>query len=387
MSVISFTSHVLRAFGDDLRAIAAREMNFRAVRPVTSTLFLTYRCNSRCKTCTMWQRPHAEEKAKEIGFDQWKIVIDKLSEAGIRSTELFGGNVLLRKDLLIQILEYLHEKGIEVHLPTNQIGLDDEVAEAIVRHVCAAYISTDGIDDEQDSIRGIKGASGISEDSADRLVRLKRSMGPDGGALRLVCNCTVSKYNYHLLDKIVEYAVRKGFDEVHFEYVGEFDKNDIANSKIGDITPRPYYIKQDESILVSREQAVRLKESLLDLRKKHKGNKPAISTINIDSLSVRDLWQGTIPHDKCYVERLEVTVDPYGNMVICPFINNYILGDLVKSPFHDIWNNGKHRFFRKMQNSGRLPMCRHCILGVQRNPGLLKSLQRVYFSRIRPVLL
>jgi MoaA/NifB/PqqE/SkfB family radical SAM enzyme len=334
----------------------------------------------------MWQRPHHEEIQKEIGLDQWKRIIDELVKAGIKSTEIFGGNVLLRKNVLMEVLKYLHEKGVEIHLPTNQIGLDDDVAGAIVRYVYTVYVSIDGVDDGQDSIRGIKDASAMAEDSVDTLVRLKRSMHRENHPLRIVCNCTVSRYNCHMLDRIVEYADRKGFDEVHFEYAGEFKKSDIALSKIGGLTPKPYYTRQDESILVSEEEAIELKHKIQTMKKSSGKTGPRISTINIDSLSVRDLWQGTIPHKKCYAERTEVTVDPYGNVVVCPFINNYVLGSLLDLSLEDIWNNERHRYVRAIQNSGGLPMCRHCILGVQRNPGIMKSLERIYITRIQPVV-
>ena len=98
------------------------------------------------------------------------------------------------------------------------------------------------------------------------------------------------------------------------------------------------------------------------------------------------MWQGTIPHRKCYVERNEITVDPYGNLVVCPFFRNYVLGNIIEMSFKDIWNNEKHKYFRKIQNNGGFPICPHCILGVQRNPGVAKSLQRIYLRRIKSLL-
>lgn len=325
----------------------------------------------------MWKLPVQETKDKEIGFDEWKIIVDKLSGAGIKVAEIFGGNVLLRKELLIPVLRYLKEKCFVIHLPTNQIGLDDDIASAIVECVDTVYISTDGIGEYQDAIRGQKGASQRSENAVTRFLRLRKN----NKSPRLVCNTTVSKYNVGILEKLVQYAIAHCFDEIHFEYAGEFTQEHIDNSIIDGLKPAPYYIKQNESVLVDQSGARLLKESLRQIKKKYNGNGIGISTINIDTLSERNLYKGTIPHSKCYIERNEVTVDPTGNLIICPFINNYIIGNILNSPFDEVWNNPKHKRFRELQNKGCIEMCEHCILGVQRNPGILMSFKRIYLTR------
>jgi len=71
-----------------------------------------------------------------------------------------------------------------------------------------------------------------------------------------------------------------------------------------------------------------------------------------------------------------VNVDPYGNIVACPVIHNYSYGNLLSEDFKSIWNNQRHKRFRSLQNCGKLPMCDHCILGVERNPTLWRSVKR-----------
>lgn len=366
--------------GRDISRLLHRELDFHRVRPNASLLFLTYRCNSRCKTCTAWKRDHNEEIKREIAFPGWKRIIDRLDEAGIKTTEIFGGNVLLRKDLLVELLKYLKLKKFITHLPTNQIGLDDETAETVVECADAVYISADGIGEHQDAIRGQKGAFERVDGAVAKLARFRKCPGKP----RLVCNTTVSRFNVQDLEELVRYAISAGFDEIHFEYAGEFTQEHVDLSAIGGLKPTPYYLRENESILVDLDGARRIKETLRDIKEKYKNSRFNIVTVNIDVLSEKNLVEGTIPHDKCYVERNEVTVDPAGNVVICPFINNYRLGNLLEAPLEKIWNNDLHRKFREYQNRGRLEICRHCILGVQRNPGTVASLKRIYLSRIEP---
>lgn len=368
---------------EDIRTILKRERCFFHVIPRTSTLFLTYRCNSHCHTCTFWQRPMKEEKLKEIGIDEWKIVIDKLVSAGVKEAEIFGGNVLLRKELLIDILKYLRQKDFVIYLPTNQIGLDEDITEAIVSTVDVVYISTDGVGEHQDMIRGQQGAFQRAENTITKILKLRQNQKTP----RLVCNTTVSKYNVGILENVIEYALASGFDEIHFEYAGEMTQKHIDHSAIDGLKPTPYYVQQDgESILVDRGGAKLLKESLKRIRGKYANSNIRITSVNIDILSEENLYAGTIPHDKCYIERTDLVVDPSGNMVACHFFNNYIIGNLVKQPFETVWNSVRHRHFRRHQNKGDIEMCKHCILGVQRNPGLLTSLKRIYLTRAAKIV-
>jgi len=364
----------------DILGMMKRQVNFCTKKPVVSMLILTYRCNSRCRTCNNWKRPQEEEKKREINFDGWKFIIDELAEKGVRVVEVFGGNVLLRKDLLIDVLRHLKKKGMTVHLPTNNMGLDDEMADAIVKYVDYVYISLDGLEERQNFIRGRTGAFHNVENAVKKYMQFRGNCNVP----RLICNTTVSRYNISQLSQIADYAEAMRFDEVHFEYVGEFTREHIEKSVIDGLIPAPYFMRGRESSLVNPEETRVLKENLKSIKRRSKGR--TIKTVNIEMLSGQDLYRGTVPVKKCYVERTEVTVDPGGNIVICPFINNYVLGNLLQTPFERIWNNEKHKRFRKFQNSGAIEMCRHCILGVERSHSMLNSFKRIYLTRIEPRL-
>lgn len=372
----------IRVVSNDLRRIASRQTCFYRAKPISAILFLTYRCNSKCKTCSLWKRPVHDEKNREIGFDEWRIIIDKLTGAGVRVAEVYGGNVLLRKDLLIPVLDYLRKKDFIIHLPTNQIGLDDELADAVVRNVNFINFSIDGVGEVHDFVRGYGGAFQNLQSAVERLLRRRKI----SAVPKLVCNTTVSRYNVGILEKIVRYALKMKFDVIAFEYVGEFSEEMIDKSCIDGLRPTPYFVKGGESVLLDKTGAKQLKLALKKIKNIYGNSDIEIVTMNIDVLSEKDICEGTIPQGKCYIERTEVTVDPSGNVAICPFINNYKTGNLLEGDFEEIWNNERHRRFRGYQNKGAIAMCRHCILGVQRNPGMISSIKRTYKARIEPEL-
>lgn len=354
----------------------SREVTFYKVKPHVGTLFLTYRCTSRCNTCKMWQKP--AQKDKELSLSQWEYIVNILQKKGIKAIEIFGGDVLLRKDVLIPLMRYIKDLGMEIHLPTNSNLLDENTArELIEANVDVIYLSVDGVGEGHNKIRGVEGTF----DKVINAVRYLNQASNGRKTTRLVCNTTVSKYNVDILENIAQFAKDMCFDEQHYEYVGEMTEYQIDNSIIDGLRPNPYYVRGEESVLINKEQAILLKKKLKEIRKKYK-NALTIKTINIDTLSVDNLSRGIFPISKCYVERREITIDPFGNVIICPFISNYIMGNLLIDDFDTIWNNQAHKIFRSYQNSEQIEICDHCILSVQRSHSFTTALRRILIDRV-----
>lgn len=372
MNPISFIKDTFK----EVYETVLREVEFYGVKPQVGTLFLTYRCTSRCNTCKMWQKPAQEDK--ELSLSQWEYIVNILQKKRIKAIEIFGGDVLLRKDLLIPLIRYIKNLGLKIHLPTNCNLLDKDTARELIKaKVDVLYLSVDGVGDGHNKIRGVEGVF----DKVTKAIGYLNQARNGSKITRLVCNTTVSKYNVAILENIAQFAKDRRFDEQHYEYVGEMTEDQINNSIIDGLRPAPYYVKSQGSVLVSEEQAILLKKKLKEIRKKYK-NALAIKTINIDMLSVDNLSKGAFPISKCYVERREITIDPFGNVIICPFINNYIMGNLLIDDFENIWNNKIHKAFRRYQNSKQIEICDHCILSVQRNHSFLASLRRIFINRV-----
>lgn len=366
---------ILNICNDTLRALM-REYNFYTVKPSIATLYLTYRCTSQCKTCTTWKRDAHE--STETSLDDWIKIISILKAQHIKVIELFGGDVFLKKHILIPLINVIKSLNIEVHIPTNCNLLDEAIAQDLVNAgTDVLYLSTDNIDDQHDHIRGIKGGF----EKVKNALNFLRKARTKNQTPKLICNTTVSKFNYSNLEKIILYAIDAGYDEIHFEYVGEMTDTQIDHSLIEGMRLNPPYIQQGESVLLNKQQAIFLKESLQALRKKYQMKIP-FRTINIDTLSAADLYRGSIPMHKCYTERSEITIDPSGNITACPFITNYSYGNILTNNFSDIWNNQLHTKFRSYQNNHKLAICDHCILSAQRNHSFLNALRRIYIRRI-----
>ena len=353
--------------------LAKREIDYHRIRPRNMLLFLTYRCTSRCKSCRMWRRA---EEGDELSLPQWKKVIDDAASCGIRSIEMFGGDALLRKDVLIPLTRYARKRNIpEVDLVTNAFLLDRQTAQELAgAGFYQIYISLDGVGPLHERTRGIAGAFERVKQGCAYLVEARGK----GVSPQIVLNCTVSKLNARGLKELVPLAERLGVDRLAYEYVGEFPQESLRCSRIDGVDPEPYYTAGVDSLLLDRKEALYVKGVLKELRREGIGRKLEVFSRNIDILTIDEMTRGVLPHKKCYVCRYQISIDPYGEVLPCPFFNRYCLGNVTESSLGSIWRSPRHRRFISSVDSGKVKMCRHCILGVERSPSIGQEIRQAY---------
>ncbi len=126
--------------------------------PMNLTISVSYRCNSRCKTCNVWQRPNDDFTIEEydhtfasIGRDAYWFTFS-------------GGEPTLRKDLPEMVeAAYRHCRPGIINIPTN--GIQDKLIPARIERVLQAAptseviinLSLDGVGEKHDIVRGVKG--------------------------------------------------------------------------------------------------------------------------------------------------------------------------------------------------------------------------------------
>lgn len=126
--------------------------------PMNLTISVSYRCNSRCKTCNVWQRPNDDFTLEEY---------DKTFESIGRDAYWFtfsGGEPTLRRDLPEMVASaYRHCRPGIINIPTN--GIQDKIIPARIERVLQAAptseviinLSLDGVGEKHDQVRGVKG--------------------------------------------------------------------------------------------------------------------------------------------------------------------------------------------------------------------------------------
>jgi len=365
-----------------LKNLIKREVDYASVTPTHALLFMTYRCTSQCKMCTIWMRGKKVDARKELSLEDWKNCIDMLGLDNLEVIELFGGDSLIRKDVTIPLIDYITKKNenIIVDLPINCNLLDNKTAVDLVKaRLGRLYVSLDAPKEIHDKIRGKNGTFNHVQNGIEYLVKAKKELGSK--IPEIIINCTISSMNVDSFEQIIPIAEKLGVDTLEFEYVGEFKEKNIQDTNVQGIKPTPFYITLGSSNLLSREQALLLKKKIKDIRELAKCSKIKIGTQHIDALTIDNLNQGTVPNKKCYLCRYTVSIDPFGNVIGCFHFNNYLLGNIKEVPFSSIWNNKKHRSFLNSQKKGEIKICKNCISGVHRNPTFFQSIYRkAYFS-------
>jgi len=126
--------------------------------PINLTISVSYRCNSRCKTCNVWQRPNDDFTLEEY---------DKTFASIGRDAYWFtfsGGEPTLRKDLPEMVAAaYRHCRPGIINIPTN--GIQDKIIPSRIERVLQAAptsevivnLSLDGVGEKHDIVRGVKG--------------------------------------------------------------------------------------------------------------------------------------------------------------------------------------------------------------------------------------
>ncbi|MDO8551790.1 MAG: radical SAM protein [bacterium] len=137
---------------------------FHPLSPTQLQINITYRCNSRCQACQIWQM----KPKKEMNLREWEKVMKDPIFGGIRYLLLAGGEPVLHPELLelVKIFISAMPKLQSLNLVTN--GLLAKRTVAVVKDLAllserkrinfSVSVSLDGLGNTNDSLRGIPGA-------------------------------------------------------------------------------------------------------------------------------------------------------------------------------------------------------------------------------------
>ncbi len=163
-------------------------------------LFLTGRCNLKCRFCGVCDLEHGYTDEEELSTDQWKDVIRTASEKmGTMLAVVSGGEALLREDVF-EIIRYAEERGISIHLCTNALLLsEDKMARLRDSGVSTVSFSLDGPEAAvHDYIRGAG-----NFDKAVVVIKKFRAVAPD---VNIGINFVITNHNFRHMTEMVHFA-------------------------------------------------------------------------------------------------------------------------------------------------------------------------------------
>ena len=190
----------------------------RYARPVPTVMQfnITWKCNSRCIMCNIWDRNYSERELNAFEFDT--ILSDSLFRK-IETVLISGGEPTLRQDLfqitnilwrrmprlkkLIMYTNGLNVKSISEQLPQIIKFCNTRNIDVTVR------VSLDGIDGLHDEIRGVPHAFDRMMDSIDFLKGIQSEL-----SFRFGVASTISGKNIYALKDIVRFCRERDIDGI-----------------------------------------------------------------------------------------------------------------------------------------------------------------------------
>lgn len=176
----------------------------------------TRQCNLSCLHC--YASADNRRSPEEMDTAAATVFLRDLAEFSVPVILLSGGEPLLRKDLF-QLASLAREYGIRIALSTNGTLISSEVAPKISQVGFAEVgISLDGIGDNNDFLRGRRGAF------VDALSGIRNCVAL---GLRVSLRLTITRFNYQEIPEIFRLVEDEGIERVcfyHLAYSGRGDK-------------------------------------------------------------------------------------------------------------------------------------------------------------------
>ncbi len=187
----------------------SRKIGYPLITPDILQVSLTYKCNLRCKMCSIMNLPQQEN---ELSTNQVFHVIDEAKINEIKQILFTGGEPFLRKDIF-EICKYASERGLISIVTTNGTLIDEKLAETIsnskINHI---HFSLDGLEEVNDFFRGSAVFSKVI-----RAIELLNEKRKSNHVFSIGIACIVMNKNVKDLFKVFQLSDTLGVDSINFQ--------------------------------------------------------------------------------------------------------------------------------------------------------------------------
>lgn len=300
------------------------------ILPIHLSFLITYKCNAKCKSCFAWSY---NEKEKDLSLDEIKKLAANFKH--LIWLQLGGGEPFLRDDIC-EICKMFNADTISV--PTNAT-LTDKIYDDLRKILPSVNrfhlsISIDGIGNDHDELRGLKGSFKKLLKTYQKVYRLKK----EHENFLLGINTVISSHNYEKIEQISEYV--KNNMDVNFHNF-EFLRGNPREKKMT-LPPKD---KIEDLI-----NTIKFVAKSYDFYK----NLGFGSNIAFNAkLKIQDYVKEILLNGKrvipCYAGKLNAFIDPYGNVYPCELYKDKF-GSMRRNDFNfeKIWLSKKAEEFRKI---------------------------------------
>lgn len=314
-------------------SFVSKKVDFIKTPPLNVVFAVTGKCNSKCRTCFVWQHQNGQDK--ELTLDEYQSIFQSMAKT--YWVTVGGGEPFLREDLLdiiVAIRTYLKPRIINIvsngSLPKKIVPLIRSLAQRYGETQFIVNFSIDHIQGKHDRIRGLDG----SFELVLHTIRLLKNLRQDNVSLGV--HSVISKYNlgdFPFIYTWIQEHVKPDFYIIEDaqrrkEYLNE--QGDFFESELDYLKAVQYYLAEIRS------------EKMNGINRMKK----AFRMEYYHSVK-RALLAGRRPYD-CYAGYSSCQVNPDGAVWACA-TKGFMLGSLRKYNynFNRLWASEEARRARE----------------------------------------
>lgn len=270
--------------------------------PLVVQYELTANCNLNCKHCYNASKPTKEKDA--MTPEKWKEFSRYLvSKGGVFQCILSGGEPLLLKNDLFEIMDILHDDGTYFHIISNGLLLDKEIAFKLNKYNYKwIQISIDSSQaDIHDNFRGRRGTWQKAIEAVINLVN---------EGIPVAIAHTTTKNTIDDIEPMCKLAIQLGVSTIIF---GEISGSGRAYDNL--------------NLLLDYNEKNRLQNNINDCIQKYGDRISIHRTAGIKAMLSR--FSGT--------PNTGIIIRPNGDMRL-DCMMPFVLGNILKDDFYEIWN-------------------------------------------------
>jgi MoaA/NifB/PqqE/SkfB family radical SAM enzyme len=277
------------------------------------------------------------------------------------SVSIVATEPLLYSDIL-SASRYVKERGLSLSITTNGLLLKKYIEPLLRIGLDDLWISLDGTRELNDSIRGVQG----SFDNAIRGIRLTHSLKKEMKSKKptIHINFTISDLNCHNLLDFAKEMIEEKVDSINFSHLN-FVTEEMAkkhNDQFGLFCKTT--LSSVKGVNPQKIDFENLHGQIKEILKRFPKGGVTFTPDLQDKRLLGDYYLRPdlrVGKKRCLVPWTTASVQPNGDMVVLSRCFNYIVGNLMKEHFLEIWGGQRYQSFRrKLSENEYFPACTRC---------------------------
>jgi radical SAM protein with 4Fe4S-binding SPASM domain len=316
----------------------------REWRPSYVVWEVTLACDLACHHCgSRAARARPDELTTEEALD----LADQLAALGANEVTIIGGEAYLRDDWT-DIIRRIVSHGMRCGMATGGRGLTTErILAAKAAGLEAISVSVDGLEEQHDALRGVRGSFRAAIDAMDRVRAI--------GGIRLTANTQINKHSLPVLEEVFDVIATHGATAWQVQLTAAMGRAADPFKGGGPVFLEPY------EVLYAHPKLARLKRE---------GERRGVTLWPGNNVGHFGPFEGVIRgHFKagyrgaCGAGRLSLGIEANGDVKGCPSLptREYVGGNVREQRLVDIWERSAPlRFTRDLTAQDLKGFCKDC---------------------------